>query len=687
MLTIGFQERYLFKKNDVAAFGPTNYPHAFVVYGTVYDITPYLQTHGNLRYFATKPSEKAKIEQSTGLDVSVFFRHALSPTCQQALKAPVSFQCSSPSFPGTVYCHDWNAVSSLLQEFALGPVFYEWDDLTSSTNNYTVFDGRVLDMSLYLNANSKIFGDDVDSVIREYLNQDMTLSMASVPGGVDIGQCLIDMFNVGRLEATSSGCWTSQVILWVSFAIVMGLVMVRFTFAVYFRWFMSAQLGLLMKNVKKREPSRRQVLGGGKFPITMADNEGNLIAKHIEAVSPFKGGSLPRRSSTIKSRSNYGDELHTIMLVTCYSEDEHALRSTFDALAATEYNEDFKLLLIISDGIIKGQGNAKSTPDLILGMLELDKNWSEPEALSYLAVADGSKQHNKAKVYVAWYNFKGRSVPTILIVKCGLANEAYLPKPGNRGKRDSQMILMRFLERVTFNQRLCPLEFDLFLKMNYLMGVTPDCFQIVLMVDADTKVAPDSLARMVACMVADPQIMGLCGETRIGNKSDSWVSRIQVFEYYLSHHMTKAFESLFGMVTCLPGMMWLILGCFCMYRIKVQKGDAWVPILCSPEITSTYNQSVVDTLHKKNLLLLGEDRFLTTLMLRTFPKRKLIFVPKAFCKTTVPNTFGVLLSQRRRWINSTIHNLMELLLVNELCGIFCFSMVNLKPDFSNSLFS
>ncbi|OIR58135.1 MAG: class-IV chitin synthase, partial [Amphiamblys sp. WSBS2006] len=34
----------------------------------------------------------------------------------------------------------------------------------------------------------------------------------------------------------------------------------------------------------------------------------------------------------------------------------------------------------------------------------------------------------------------------------------------------------------------------------------------------------------------------------------------------------------------------------------------------------------------------------------------------------------VLLSQRRRWINSTIHNLFELVLVPEMCGVFCFSM-------------
>lgn len=45
--------------------------------------------------------------------------------------------------------------------------------------------------------------------------------------------------------------------------------------------------------------------------------------------------------------------------------------------------------------------------------------------------------------------------------------------------------------------------------------------------DADTKVYPDSLARMIACMSRDPYIMGLCGETKIANKGDSWVTAIQ----------------------------------------------------------------------------------------------------------------------------------------------------------------
>lgn len=111
-----------------------------------------------------------------------------------------------------------------------------------------------------------------------------------------------------------------------------------------------------------------------------------------------------------------------------------------------------------------------------------------------------------------------------------------------------------------------------------------------------------------------------------------------------------------------------------MYRIKAPKNGAWVPILANPDVVLEYNQNVVTTLHEKNLLLLGEDRFLSTLMLRTFPHRQMMFVPQAICKTVVPDEFKVLLSQRRRWINSTVHNLMELVLVSDLCGIACLSM-------------
>ena len=370
---------------------------------------------------------------------------------------------------------------------------------------------------------------------------------------------------------------------------------------------------------------------------------------------------------------------HAICLVTAYSEGEEGLRTTLDSIATTDYPNSHKTILVVCDGMIKGQGEDLTTPEIALSMMgDHAVLPEEVQAFSYVAVASGSKRHNMAKVYAGFYNYGENSVipydrqqrvPMMVVVKCGTPDEAKKSKPGNRGKRDSQIILMSFLQKVMFDERMTELEFEMFNGLWRVTGISPDFYEIVLMVDADTKVFPDSITHMISAMVKDPEIMGLCGETKIANKRQTWVSMIQVFEYFISHHLSKSFESVFGGVTCLPG-------CFCMYRIKAPKGgqNYWVPILANPDVVEHYSENVVDTLHKKNLLLLGEDRYLSTLMLKTFPKRKQLFVPQAVCKTTVPEQFSVLLSQRRRWINSTVHNLMELVLVRDLCGTFCFSM-------------
>lgn len=109
-----------------------------------------------------------------------------------------------------------------------------------------------------------------------------------------------------------------------------------------------------------------------------------------------------------------------------------------------------------------------------------------------------------------------------------------------------------------------------------------------------------------------------------------------------------------------------------MYRLRtVDKGK---PLIISDDIIREYSDCHVDTLHKKNLLSLGEDRYLTTLMTKHFPYMSYKFIPDAYCQTAAPETWSVLLSQRRRWINSTIHNLAELMWLKDMCGFCCFSM-------------
>ena len=109
-----------------------------------------------------------------------------------------------------------------------------------------------------------------------------------------------------------------------------------------------------------------------------------------------------------------------------------------------------------------------------------------------------------------------------------------------------------------------------------------------------------------------------------------------------------------------------------MYRLRT--ADRGRPLIISDAVVKEYADINTDTLHKKNLLSLGEDRFLTTLMTKHFPAMRYKFIPDAFASTAAPETWDVLVSQRRRWINSTIHNLVELAALKDLCGFCCFSM-------------
>ncbi|KAI7896780.1 chitin synthase [Mucor mucedo] len=672
-------------------------------------------------------------------------------------------------------------------------VYYNYEDV-NSTSHLMLYNGNVLNLGLLQSLPKEYFktvsGGLVEKIMNnqsEFAGKDMTYLIKAYRGsGIPWEQeadCLVKTIRVGQIDTISVGCMFSEIVLYISLVVILGVIVSKFALAVIFGWFLSWRLGNFKEETSyaarmKREEQienwaqdindngpaaivppppqtktqkRRTYLpktsrftplehGSTRFdldkppmPAWKNNSNGSRPNSFMSSSTPSFLNTPNLRGSTASFSNQHGltqgvssfswdgrssdsgsvgpngngpngvgppcpyplspfavpqpapDYMpfnyplaHTICLVTCYSEGEEGIRITLDSICVSDYPKSHTLLLVICDGLITGSGESMSTPDVCVGMMrDLIVPADQVKAQPYVAIADGSRRNNCAKVYAGFYKYNNDTVPIeqqsrvpmITIVKCGGPEEEGAAKPGNRGKRDSQIILMQFLQKVMFDERMTMMEYEFFNSIWRITGVPADNFEICLMVDADTKLYPDALSRLISAAVKDPEISGLCGETKIANKTDSWVSMIQVFEYYISHHQSKAFESIFGGVTCLPG-------CFCMYRIKAPKGPNgyWVPILANPDIVEHYSENVVDTLHRKNLLLLGEDRYLTTLMLRTFPNRKMMFVPQAVCKTVVPDTFKVLLSQRRRWINSTIHNLFELLMVNDLCGTFCFSM-------------
>jgi chitin synthase len=241
-----------------------------------------------------------------------------------------------------------------------------------------------------------------------------------------------------------------------------------------------------------------------------------------------------------------------ICQVPAYTEGEDQIRKGLDSLTALAYDNKRKLICVICDGMIVGGGNDRPTPKIVLDILGVDPK-VDPPALPFWSVGEGSQQLNYGKVYSGLYEFEGNVVPYIVVVKMGKESEQSKSKPGNRGKRDSQILLMSFLNRVHFRAAMNPLELEMFHQINNIIGVDPELYEYLLMVDADTMVRPDALNRLVASCANDSKIAGICGETSLDNEDKSWWTMIQVYEYYISHHLSKAFESLFGSVTCLPG--------------------------------------------------------------------------------------------------------------------------------------
>lgn len=460
-----------------------------------------------------------------------------------------------------------------------------------------------------------------------------------------VAECLVDTIRVGFIDSVSIGCVASDIVLYISLTVIIGVVFLRFVMAVLFGWFLSWRIGKFPEETSEQRATRAaeiehwtddiyrpapakyrpNVKNGRKMlpktsrfsksdllkPSSMGAGNGtpsrpeSKFGDYRKSMAPSMYGSksmlgagmrnsppgspgggrsstsLPMGSSTynvspicpsvdselilssqIENQSvnegimgacpfppcdvvpqppadfepfNY-PLAHTILLVTAYSESFEGLRTTLDSLATTDYPNSHKVILVIADGMVKGSENSLTTPELVLGMMkDLVVPSDDVEALSYVAIADGHKRHNRAKIFAGFYEYdnntvelgKQQRVPMLLVAKVGNASEAKDAKPGNRGKRDSQIILMSFLQKVMFDERMTLLEYEFFNSLWRCTGVSPDKYEMVLMVDADTKVFPDSASRMVSCMVHDPEIMGLCGETKIANKGDSWVTMIQ----------------------------------------------------------------------------------------------------------------------------------------------------------------
>jgi chitin synthase len=144
--------------------------------------------------------------------------------------------------------------------------------------------------------------------------------------------------------------------------------------------------------------------------------------------------------------------------VPCYNEGEEELKKTIDSVRDESYPKDKKLLLFIADGNIKGKNNDgkdnyDTTPAILSDLLGYKRTGNDPiyscDSTGYETGDNGEKTPvgNRAKVY---HGTTKEGLNYMVIEKCGRPIEG---DSGNRGKRDSQIILLQLLNKIQHNQK------------------------------------------------------------------------------------------------------------------------------------------------------------------------------------------------------------------------------------------
>lgn len=488
------------------------------IHGKVYDITKFWRLPHSDTSIQTTPVE---MQPFAGLNLDVYFQPPLSVSCRGLVSADfielipnttaeltTGFHKSGPHFQpdpnSKLYDINWyrNRFLPKIKEYYKGDLVTDRASVNSQGEEqgrpWVIINDKIYDLTDYFhtldvygnNVEYKFFPEEVEDLIRNNPGKDITDDWK--PNNLNYTKsfgCLENTFYIGRTDFRKTAKCQVNNYILLAFTIVLCTV-------ILVKFLAALQLG------SKRRPAAQD-----KFVICQ---------------------------------------------VPAYTEGEDQLRKGLDSLTALQYDNKRKLICVICDGMIVGGGNDRPTPKIVLDILGVDPK-IDPPALPFKAVGNGSEQLNYGKVYSGLYEFEGNVVPYIVVVKVGKESEQTKSKPGNRGKRDSQILLLSFLNRVHHRAPMSPLELEMFHQINNIIGVDPELYEYLLMVDADTSVKEDSLNRLVASCANDAKIAGICGETSLENEERSWWTMIQVYEYYISHHLAKSFESLFGSVTCLPG--------------------------------------------------------------------------------------------------------------------------------------
>lgn len=430
---------------------------------------------------------------------------------------------------------------------------------------------------------------------------------------------------------------------------------------------------------------------------------------------------------------------YTILMIPCYAEPSETLKQAFDSLARTNYDDSKKLLLFVCDGLVRSAHDSKETYLCILESLGYSGT-EDPVSQPYASLGMNRKKINYAKVYSGFYETGRNRVPYLVVVKVGSPKEAASLEvvPGNRGKRDSLVLVFSFLERCMnlANNRMTPLEYELFNQFYNVLGIDPRKFKYMLVMDADTQVQGDALQKMVSRLEKDRKMLAISGHVRPANPEQNITTMLQIFPLYLTFYSGLAYEAFLGTVLSINGgfmmyKLWtevmaaeeqqitvaqelnnnsvsqqtiralskwpkvsdeIIINPYAddrssssdggggrdtmatgrESRLSLAPNSRIRPCCIHPTVLRGFATPRPDTLHMQNVLLLGEEQYLGIVLLRSHPHHRLGFEPEAIGYAMLPTNIFALQALQSRNLRAAFHNQIEMHRVAWNLGVACW---------------
>lgn len=209
------------------------------------------------------------------------------------------------------------------------------------------------------------------------------------------------------------------------------------------------------------------------------------------------------------------------------------------------------------------------------------------ERLQVICIDDGSKDDTWKWIKAAHKEFNGG----ITIIK----------QPYNQGKRTALMA-----------------------------GFAKATGEVIVTIDSDSEVLPDTLASMASPFVHDGRIGSVAGHVRVLNLKGGMIPKILEVSFTCAFDFIRAGQSVYGGVFCTPG------------ALSAYRRAALMPLLEDWSKQTFMGKPAT----------IGEDRALTNLVLAT--GHRVVYQRDAVVLTKAPTTFGSLRLMLTRWARSNV---------------------------------